>query len=66
MQATVARYDDGHGQVVLDDGTRMAFSPGALAGSGIRMLRPGQRVSVQARDGVVRRLWIPGLAEPPG
>ena len=66
MQATVASYEDGHGRVVLDDGTRMPFAPEALAGSGIRALHPGQRVSILADEGVVQRLWLPGLGEPPG
>lgn len=66
MQATVASYEDGHGLVVLDDGTRLAFSAAALVGSGIRLLYPGQRVSIQADEGVVRRLWLPGLGQPPG
>ena len=66
VQATVASYDDGHGRVVLDDGTRLPFSPAALRGSGIRLLHPGQRVSVHAEGGVVQRLWLPGLGEAPG
>ena len=51
---------------MLDDGTRLAFSAAALEGSGIRLLYPGQRVSIQADEGVVRRLWLPGLGQPPG
>jgi cold shock CspA family protein len=66
VQATVATYDDGQGQVVLDDGTRMPFTPESLAGSGIRALHPGQRVSIQTEGGVVQRLWLPGLQEPAG
>ncbi len=64
MQATVASYEDGQGLVVLDDGRQLAFSSPALAGSGIRLLHPGQRVSIQVEQGVVSRLWLPGLGEP--
>jgi hypothetical protein len=61
VQATVESYDGGEGHVVLDDGTRLAFGATPLAGSQIRLLRPGQRVSIAVRDGVVRRLWLPGI-----
>lgn len=61
MQATVESYDEGAGHVVLDDGTRLAFAAASLAGSGIRLLRPGQRVSIAVRDDVVARLWLPGI-----
>ena len=50
MQATVLRYDpdDGTGEVVTDDGVRLPMSRGATDGSGLRHLRPGQRVSCDA------------------
>lgn len=64
MQATVERYEDGDGRVVLDDGSRLPFVAAALAGSGIRLLHPGQRVTITVRDGAVRRLWLPGIGEP--
>jgi cold shock CspA family protein len=61
VQATVFDFDerDGSGTVVLDDGERLSFGPAAFAGSGLRLLRPGQRVRLDvssARD--VERLTI--------
>lgn len=52
MQATVSRFDDEtyDGDVLLDDGLELPFKAAALAGSGLRMLRPGQRVRIE-RDG---------------
>ena len=48
MQATVSRFDPGTGEgaLLLDDGRELTFEPGALAGTGLRLLRPGQRVRV--------------------
>ena len=52
MQATVSRYDDttGSGAVLLDDGLELPFAAEALAGSGLRLLRPGQRVRLEMSD----------------
>jgi cold shock CspA family protein len=36
----------GSGTCVLDDGVQLDVLPGALEGSGLRFLRPGQRVTV--------------------
>lgn len=49
MQATVRSYDPATrtGTVFSDDGTVIGFGPAALAGSGLRLLRPGQRVSLR-------------------
>lgn len=49
MQATVLRYDPdaGTGEVVTDDGLRLPMAAGATDGSGLRHLRPGQRVSCE-------------------
>jgi cold shock CspA family protein len=49
VQGTVFDFDEGEGSgtVVLDDGERLAFGPGAFAASGLRMLRPGQRVRLE-------------------
>ena len=46
MQATVFEFDerDGSGTLVLDHRGRVAFGGAAFAASGLRMLRPGQRV----------------------
>jgi cold shock CspA family protein len=48
MQATVSGFDPGtrSGRVLLDDGIELDFAPAALEGSGLRLLRPGQRVRV--------------------
>ncbi|HSE69657.1 MAG TPA: hypothetical protein VLA97_02785 [Nocardioidaceae bacterium] len=49
MQATVATYDPTThaGTVLLDDGVEIPFPPDALAGTGLRLLRPGQRVRIE-------------------
>lgn len=49
MQATVSRFDPENrdGAVLLDDGVELPFASSALAGSGLRLLRPGQRVRLQ-------------------
>jgi cold shock CspA family protein len=67
MQATVFEFDDtdDSGTVVLDDGERLAFGPQAFAASGLRLLRPGQRVRVEVSPGGrVESLTI--LTLPPG
>jgi hypothetical protein len=53
MQATVRSYDPvtRSGSVFLDDGTVVDFGPAALAGSGLRLLRPGQRVTIGCDPG---------------
>ncbi|MBK6887145.1 MAG: hypothetical protein IPH03_12455 [Tetrasphaera sp.] len=70
MQATVHRYDpDTHsGEVILDDGVVLPFGPAALAQSGLRLLRVGQRLSLRTEpvDGAapaVSRLWLVGIGE---
>jgi hypothetical protein len=52
MQGTVRSYDERSrsGSVYLDDGTVLEFAAQALRGSGLRLLRPGQRVRI-SRDG---------------
>lgn len=49
MQATVSAFDaaDQSGRVLLDDGLELAFEASALVGSGLRLLRPGQRVRIE-------------------
>jgi cold shock CspA family protein len=53
MQATVRSFDPtaGSGTVFLDDGTVAAFGPAAFARSGLRLLRPGQRVAIRCDPG---------------
>jgi hypothetical protein len=52
VQGTVRGYDEvtRSGSVFLDDGTVLEFGAQALRGSGLRLLRPGQRVGI-SRDG---------------
>jgi 2-phospho-L-lactate/phosphoenolpyruvate guanylyltransferase len=49
MQATVSAFDAsaGTGRVLLDDGLEMSFDAAALDGSGLRLLRTGQRVMIE-------------------
>lgn len=46
MQATISSFDPvtGAGSLLLDDGVELGFGPQALADTGLRLLRPGQRV----------------------
>lgn len=48
MQATIFTFDEAthDGSVVLDTGRRIAFDRAAFAESGLRLLRPGQRVRI--------------------
>jgi 2-phospho-L-lactate guanylyltransferase len=48
MQATVSAFDASarSGRVLLDDGLELSFESSALDGSGLRLLRPGQRVRI--------------------
>ena len=64
MQATVSSFDPGtsSGALLLDDGVELVFEASALAGSDLRLLRPGQRVrletSGEGEDLRVERLQI--------
>jgi 2-phospho-L-lactate guanylyltransferase len=53
MQGTVASFDQTtrSGRLLLDDGTQTGFDGIALDGTGLRLLRRGQRVRVEAVDG---------------
>lgn len=64
MQGTVATFDEptGVGSVVLDDGTMVEFPATAFAASGLRLLRPGQRVGlVRDATGRVELVTLTGL-----
>lgn len=65
MQATVHRFDPrtGAGSVLRDDGTEVPFDDDALAGSGLRLLRPGQRVTIEVSGGRVVALRIVGIGD---
>jgi cold shock CspA family protein len=64
VQGTVATFDEptGAGSVVLDDGTMVEFPAAAFAASGLRLLRPGQRVGlVNDATGRVELITLTGL-----
>ncbi|MCC3765549.1 cold-shock protein [Glycomyces sp. TRM65418] len=51
MQGTVSNFnEDTSGEVVLDTGRRVAFDAAAFAVSGLRFLRPGQRVALDCDE----------------
>lgn len=66
MQATVFTFeDDGSGTVVFDDGHQEPFAAGAFRRSGLRFLRPGQRVRLRrGDDGTIEALTIATLPDP--
>lgn len=49
MQGSVHRFDPatGDGSLLLDDGTEVPFDDEAFARSGLRLLRLGQRLTVE-------------------
>jgi cold shock CspA family protein len=64
MQGTVATYDPQthEGTLLLDDGSELAFPAAAFHASGLRLLRLGQRVSVEGPPGgPVSRVAVPGI-----
>lgn len=63
FQATVHRFDDGEmrGEVITDTGRVLPFGTEAFARSGLRLLRVGQRLSVDLGPDGIRRLWIDGI-----
>jgi 2-phospho-L-lactate guanylyltransferase len=52
VQATVSFFDEAtrSGRVLLDDGRELWFGTAALEGSGVRLLRAGQRVRLDVSD----------------
>lgn len=64
MQGTVATFDSEQrsGTLLLDDGTELAFGAEAFGRSGLRLLRLGQRLTVQTDgSGRVTKINLPGL-----
>ncbi|MEU7901894.1 cold-shock protein [Actinoplanes sp. NPDC049118] len=64
MQGTVATFDpQTHtGTLLLDDGSELPFPAEAFRASGLRLLRLGQRVSIEAGpDGSVHKVELPGI-----
>lgn len=60
MQATVASFvaETGCGTVLRDNGSELPFDGDAFRHSGLRHLRPGQRVTMAVVDGRVLALTI--------
>ncbi|MFD5829010.1 hypothetical protein [Lentzea sp. NPDC060358] len=63
MQATVSTFHgDGSAVVLRDDGVLLDVSAEAVTAGGWRMLRPGQRVTLErSPDGVVTTVRLPVL-----
>ncbi|ANZ38264.1 hypothetical protein BBK82_21550 [Lentzea guizhouensis] len=63
MQATVSTFDsDGSATVLRDDGVLLDVSAEAVTAGGWRMLRPGQRVTLErSPDGVITAVRMPVL-----
>lgn len=63
MQASVHTFDETTraGSVLLDTGEEQPFDAEVFAASALRHLRPGQRVSIESRDGALTRLWVVGI-----
>ena len=63
MQATVHRYDPETrtGSVLRDDGVELPFGAPAFEASGLRLLRIGQRLTVDVDDDIVVALRIIGV-----
>jgi 2-phospho-L-lactate guanylyltransferase len=63
VQATVHDYDQATacGTLVRDDGVLVPFGAEAFARSRLRLLRPGQRLTVDVEDGVVVALRLVGV-----
>jgi len=65
MQGTVAHFDpETHcGAVLLDNGARLEFDAAAFEASGLRLLRPGQRVHLDQDGGRITRVTLPTMRE---
>lgn len=60
MQATVYRYDPetGAGSVLTDGGEVLPFEVDAMVESGLRHVRPGQRLTVVRDDDRITALYL--------
>ena len=65
MQANVHRYqpENRSGSVLLDDGREIPFDGSVFDTSGLRHVRPGQRVSIEMSGTELTRLWIVGIGD---
>jgi 2-phospho-L-lactate guanylyltransferase len=64
VQATVATFDPAErtGTMLLDDGTQLNIPAAAFTVSGLRLLRPGQRLTVETDGtGQVTRVFLPAV-----
>jgi 2-phospho-L-lactate/phosphoenolpyruvate guanylyltransferase len=63
VQASVHRFDPqtGEGSVLLDDGTEVPFDAAAFERSGLRLLRVGQRLTIDLGDDVAMDLRLLGI-----
>jgi 2-phospho-L-lactate guanylyltransferase len=63
VQATVHRFDpeSRSGSLLRDDGVLLPFDGAAFDRSGLRLLRVGQRLTVEMVDSTVRSLHIVGV-----
>jgi hypothetical protein len=67
VQATVRGFDPAarSGTVFCDDGTVVAFGAAAFDAAGLRLLRPGQRVTIGCdADGTIVSLALAGFSLP--
>ena len=65
MQGTIATFDPQthSGTLLLDDGSEVPFPAAAFRASGLRLLRLGQRVTIEAgADGHVTKVQLPGIS----
>ena len=67
MQATVYRYDPvtGAGAVLTDQGAILEFGVEAMRASGLRKLRPGQRLSLETEGQRITRLALGTITAEP-
>ncbi|MGB5953687.1 MAG: hypothetical protein WBG57_14375 [Ornithinimicrobium sp.] len=76
MQASVHEFDErsGEGELLLDTGVVIPFDADVFAASGLRLLRVGQRLSIErgaspgqttesGRAEAVTRMWIIGIGD---
>lgn len=70
MQGTIARFEpetdsgasDLIGSALLDDGRQVDFDTAAFVASGLRLVRPGQRINLEIdASGHVTRIDIPTM-----
>lgn len=62
MQASIHTFaEDGSGSALLDDGRLVSWQKEVFAGSALRHVRPGQRVSIELDGTAVTRVWIVGI-----